>query len=339
MRSKRCGVSATASNQVDRSRLILRASALYLGIFVCVLLALNAGAYAFMAREYGSLLAPALGTPEGSRALATAMRRVALTLAALDVPLVAIVAAASYALARATIAPLQQARERERRFAADAAHALRSPLTAISAIAQAARANASVESRNAFEAIANSVREASAVVSDLLTLARNPAPGALHCEPLDLAAVVTASSHDTQPIAAARAIRLEVHAGSAIVNGDQRRLRELARNLLENAIRHARGTVSIASQRNGRSCEIVVDDDGDGIPETDRQRVFERFYQRTSDGSGTGLGLAIVRWIARAHQGTVAVSAAPIGGARFVASIPSHGERSSAEGVWERLNA
>ncbi|MBV9333711.1 MAG: hypothetical protein JO146_06865, partial [Candidatus Eremiobacteraeota bacterium] len=62
--------------------MILRAASFYLAIFVCVLLALNAGAYAFMAREYASLLAPALGTPEGSSALAAAMRRVVLTLAA-----------------------------------------------------------------------------------------------------------------------------------------------------------------------------------------------------------------------------------------------------------------
>ncbi|MGB6519008.1 MAG: hypothetical protein WBE79_10940, partial [Candidatus Cybelea sp.] len=76
--------------------MIARAAILYLGIFVCILLALNLGAYAFMAREYGSLLAPALGTPEGARALATALRRVVVTLAAIDVPLVAIVALASY---------------------------------------------------------------------------------------------------------------------------------------------------------------------------------------------------------------------------------------------------
>lgn len=307
-------------------RLISRATLLYLGIFVCVLLALNAGAYAFMAREYTSLLAPALGTPEGASALATAMRRVVLTLAAIDVPLVAIVAVASYALARATIAPLEAARARERLFAADAAHELRSPLAAIAAIAQAARAQASVESRNAFEAIVRSALEASAVVTDLLTLARDPARRALQCEPVDLAAVVTNSTCDTQPLAAARGVRLESSATSAIVDGDERRLRELARNLLDNAIRHAHGGVSIASRRNGRLCEIVVDDDGDGIPPQERERVFERFYRRANDGTGTGLGLAIVRWIARAHDGAVTVGEAPAGGARFIAAIPAHKE-------------
>jgi signal transduction histidine kinase len=306
--------------------LIHRAALLYLAIFVCVLLALNAGAYAFMAREYASLLAPVLSTPEGSRAFSTAMQRVVLTLLAIDAPLVAIVAVASYALARATIAPLEAARERERLFAADAAHELRSPLAAIAAIAQAARIQATAESANAFEAIVRSALEASAVVTDLLTLARDPARRALQCEPVDLAAVVANSSRDTQPLASARGVAVETSATSAIVDGDERRLRELTRNLLDNAIRHAHASVSIASRRNGRLCEIVVDDDGDGVPPPERERIFERFYRRANDGTGTGLGLAIVRWIARAHDGAITIGEAPSGGARFVAAIPAHHE-------------
>jgi signal transduction histidine kinase len=304
----------------------LRATAFYLAIFICVLAALSAGAYAFMAREYSSILAPALGTPEGARALAIAMRRVLLTIVAGDVPLVAIVAVASYLLARGTIAPLEAARERERLFAADAAHELRSPLTAIAAIAQAARAGAPPESRAAFEAITHSALDASEVVTGLLTLARDPGRRALHCEPVDLAGVIASTSRDTEQVAQARGIRLEVSPTSAIVDGDERRLRELARNLLENAIRHAHGTVTISSRRNGRVCEIVVDDDGDGIPSDERERIFERFYRRATDGSGTGLGLAIVRWIAHAHQGAVTVAQAPGGGARFVAAIPARTE-------------
>jgi signal transduction histidine kinase len=279
-----------------------------------------------VSREYASLLAPALGTPEGTAAMNAALRRVVVTLAAIDAPLVAIVALASYALARATIAPLEAARRRERIFAADAAHELRSPLTAISAIAQAARTNASADARAAFEAIARSAHEASDVVADLLTLARDPARHALHCEPVDLAAVVTGTSRETEPVAAARGIRLESVPESAIVDGDERRLRELSRNLLDNAIRHARKTVSIVSRRNGRLCEIVVDDDGEGVPPEERERIFHRFYRRSNDGMGTGLGLAIVRWIARAHDGSVTVDATPSGGARFIAAIPAHKE-------------
>lgn len=307
-----------------KGSLTLRAAILYLAIFVCVLLAINVGAYAFVAREYDSLLAPVLGTPEGGRAVATAMRHVAATLAAIDAPLVVIVAVASYLLARATIAPLEGAHERERVFAADAAHELRSPLATISAIAQAARLGAPAESRAAFETIVRSALEASAVVTDLLTLARNPARGALQCEPVDLAAIVASSSREAEPIAKESGIRLESSPASAIVDGDERRLRELARNLLDNAVRHACGRVAIASRQNGRLCEIVVEDDGNGVPRNERERIFERFYRRANDGTGTGLGLAIARWIASAHDGVLTVDDGTLGGARFVASIPAH---------------
>jgi signal transduction histidine kinase len=303
--------------------LIARTAALYLCVFVCVLAALSVGAYEFVAREYASFLAPALGTPEGAAALRTAMQRVAVTIAEIDAPLVVVVAIASYFLARAAIEPLDAARERERRFSADAAHELRSPLTAIAAVAQAGRAGATEQSRASFEAIARSALEASEVVTDLLTLARDPARRALHCEPVDLAAIVTLASRDTQPVADARNVRLDVAPGSAIMDGDERRLRELSVNLLDNAIRHAHKAVHISSRRAGRLCEIVVEDDGDGIPPDERERVFERFYRRSNDGSGTGLGLPIVRWIAYAHGGAVEIDRSSSGGARFVAAFPA----------------
>jgi signal transduction histidine kinase len=304
--------------------LIVRTSLFYLAIFICVLLALDIGAYAFVLREYTSMLQPALGTPEGATALNAAMRRVAVTIALLDVPLIVVVGVASYLLARATLAPIFAARERERIFSADVAHELRSPLAAIASMAQAARTTAEPASASAFEAIANDALDTSAIITDLLTLARDPGQSALQCEPVDLAAIVVRCARDASDGAAARSVKIESSPVSAIVDGDERRLRELVRNLLENAVRHARSHVRIASQRNGRTCEIVVEDDGDGVPSQDRERVFERFYRRSNDGAGTGLGLAIVRWIAHAHDGTVTVTSAGSGGARFVASLPAH---------------
>ena len=304
--------------------MIVRTAAYYLAGFVCVLIALSLGAYAFMAREYASLMGPALGTPEAAAGLAAAMRHVVVTIVSIDIPIVALVAVASYGLARAAIAPIEAARERERIFAADAAHELRTPLTAISTVAQAARAHASPESRAAFEEIARTALDASEIVSGLLTLARDPRPGVLQCEPIDLAAVVATSVRDLAPMAAGRRHRTEAETGSAIVDGDERRLRELVLNLGENALRYARTTVRIASEKTPRGCEIVVEDDGEGIPSEDRERIFARFYRRENDGDGTGLGLAIVRWIALAHRGTVAATPSATGGARFVATLPQH---------------
>jgi signal transduction histidine kinase len=303
---------------------IVRTAAYYLAGFVCVLIALSLGAYAFMAREYASLMGPALGTPEATAGLAAAMRNVVVTIVTIDIPIVLIVAVASYLLARAAIAPIDAARERERIFASDAAHELRTPLTAISTVAQAARANASPESRAAFEEIARTALDASEIVSGLLTLARDPRPGVLQCEPIDLASVVATSARDLASMAAGRGIALEAETGTAIVDGDERRLRELVRNLGENALRYARTTVRIASEKTMRGCELVVEDDGEGIPSEERERIFARFYRRENDGAGTGLGLAIVRWIVLAHRGTVSVSQSSTGGARFVATLPQH---------------
>lgn len=306
--------------------MIARTSALYLLIFICVLIALDGGAYAFVMREYVSMIQPALNTPEAGAAMASAMRRVIATIVLVDVPLIVVFGVASYVLARATLAPLFAARERERVFAADVAHELRSPLTAIASVAQAARDDAAPLARDAFDTIAAEALDASAIVADLLTLARDPGHNALQCEPVDLAAIVARCARDATEGATAAGVRIETSAASAIVDGDERRLRELTRNLLENAIRHARTRVRLASLQNGRTCSIVIDDDGEGVPPEDRERIFERFYRRRDDGTGTGLGLPIARWIARAHGGTVTVGQADGGGARFVASLAAHAQ-------------
>ncbi len=145
----------------------------------------------------------------------------------------------------------------------------------------------------------------------------------LQREPVDLAAIVVAVARELAPVAAAHAIELDVQARTAIVDGDERRLREMARNLLDNSIRHARSRTRIASHCDGRTGELVVEDDGAGIEPAERARIFERYYRHNDDGTGTGLGLAIVQWVARAHGGEVVVDTALQGGARFVASIPA----------------
>jgi signal transduction histidine kinase len=310
--------------RIPLASLIARTAALYLAVFVAILIALDAGAYAFVLREYSSLLQPALGTPEAAAGLWASMRPVALVIVALDVPLVVIVAIASYVLARASIAPIAAARERERIFAAGVAHELRSPLTTITSVAQANATDTDPVRREAFATIAAQAFEASDIVGDLLTLARSPGPEALHCEPVDLASIVGRCARDAATLAAQRGVRIDSIPAVAIVDGDERRLRELTRNLLENAIRHARENVRVTSRNDGRTCEIVVEDDGEGIPQADRERVFERFYRRSEDGRGAGLGLAIVRWIAQAHRGEVTVGTSDDGGARFVASLPAY---------------
>jgi signal transduction histidine kinase len=300
------------------ARLALR----YLAVFAVVLAALTAGAYMFLGREYAALLQPAIGTPEAAHAYAAAMSRVLLTIVAFDIPLLIVVGVAAWLLARASLAPLLAAQERERAFAADAAHALRSPLATIASVAQAERANASGQLADAFTTIARAALDASAVVGDLLTLARSAQPQALAKEPIDLGAVVADTVKEFRQIAADRGLEFQVEAASVIIEADERRIRELTRNLLSNAVRHATSAIRV-QVRGGSQAEFLVSNDGAPVEARAKTRIFERFFRVDGQSEGSGLGLAIVRWIATAHGGSVLVrDCERAGGAEFVVRLP-----------------
>jgi len=281
---------------------------------VLVLAALSAAAFSFVTNANRELLQPVLATPEGAAVYANVVHRTLLVIAAFDVPLLGLVGFASYALALLSLRPLAALREREERFVADAAHELRTPLAAIATTAQAA-SPADDASRAAFASIARTSLGASALVGDLLTLARQPELEARALEPVALGPlvrdVVAAFAPTTHlPIAV-------TCVDGALVNGDQRRLRRLILNLLENAVRYARGRVDVSVAVRDGFAEIDVADDGPGVAPSDRERVFERFFSSRPHGEGGGLGLAISRWIARAHDGEISVE-----GARFRTRLP-----------------
>jgi len=272
-----------------------------------VLVVLDAAAYVYLAGARHDVLEPILGTPEGRSVYAAAMRRTALDLALIDLPLLALSGLAAYALARISVRPLMEAREREARFAAEAAHELRTPLARITGLAQSRQADA-------LDRIAEIALDASATVGDLLALVREEKVAQRLSEPVDVTAIARSA------VASARrdGVRYELDfAGDAWVLGDERRLRRLAQNLLENAGRHARGTVRVAVGAEGSDVALSVEDDGPGVPPALRERIFERFV-RERDGDGSGLGLAICRTIARAHGGDVVLE----GQSRFVARLP-----------------
>jgi len=301
--------------------MIARLTFRYLLVFAVVLALLSAGAYMFLGSEYQSMLQPALGTPEGAHAYRTAMTRVTLTILAFDIPLLALVGAASWLLARASLAPLLAARVREREFAADAAHRLRSPLATIAAVAQAARPEAPDRLGQDFDTITQAAMDASQTVGELLTLSRPATSQLLQREPVDVAVLSRVVLKEFTARAAQRGLLITNRAQSAIVNGDERRLRELLRTLLENALRHARTAITVDSHRNGRTVDLLISNDGDAVETAYRERIFERAF--SGDGQGSGLGLAVVRWIARAHEGDAFVRDDADGGAQFVVRLPS----------------
>ena len=117
------------------------------------------------------------------------------------------------------------------------------------------------------------------------------------------------------------------------VDGDAAGLRRVLRNLGDNAASHAGGRLAFSVAERDGAVVLAVDDDGPGIPEVDRERVFQRFVRlddaRARDDGGSGLGLAIVAELVAAHGGTVAVASSPLGGARvevILARLPDPGD-------------
>ena len=205
---------------------------------------------------------------------------------------------------------VERAIENERRFTADAAHELRTPLAALAAQTQvAARAHNDAERGHALELLTAGMARASRLVDQLFTLAR--------IEP-DLSALPTAAVRvdnlaqevcaDHGPQALAKDIALELDAEPTTITADEDLLRILLRNLVDNAIRYtpAGGRVGVAVTGAGGKTRLTVSDSGPGIPPAERGRVFERFARLAGqETEGSGLGLSIVRRIAELHGAQV----------------------------------
>jgi two-component system sensor histidine kinase QseC len=228
------------------------------------------------------------------------------------------------------LARLEDALTSERRFTANAAHELRTPLAALKAQAQVAqRAASDAERRHALEQIVRGTDRATRLIEQMLTLARlDPESVPVQQRPVDLAALAAEVVAELAPQALARRIELALtEAPQAMVAGDAALLAVLLRNLTDNAIRYTpeAGSVEVALHPTARAVELTVTDSGPGIPAAERERVFERFYRLNDGGraAGSGLGLSIVRRIADLHGGSIALEDAPGGGLRVRVRLPA----------------
>lgn len=208
----------------------------------------------------------------------------------------------------------------QRAFVADAAHELRSPLTALKLQLQLLQKAPDEAARaTAIGALGEGITRAARLVEQLLSLARSE-PGAQPpaATRIDLSELVRRAVADTLPLAQARGTALALFADAPVpVNGDAAALTALVRNLADNAVRYAPPGAQVelrVSRENGEPT-LQVDDSGPGIPAEDHRRVFDRFYRRASgDEPGSGLGLAIVRSVAEQHGARVALARSPLGG-------------------------
>ncbi|MGE5385940.1 MAG: sensor histidine kinase [Betaproteobacteria bacterium] len=215
----------------------------------------------------------------------------------------------------------------QRHFVSDAAHQLRTPIAALQAQVEAALRQSTPDSRDCLKSILSAAQRLSHLVSQLLALARAE-PG--HSEPppiVPLKSVICEAAEAWVPSAIERNIDLGFDIGEGSVRGNGLLLRELMNNLVVNALRHTPngGTVTVSCGTEGDHVWLAVDDSGPGIPESEREKVFERFYQPADSGSdGCGLGLAIVQAIAQQHGGKASMAMSDaLGGARAEVRLPA----------------
>ncbi|MFI9824285.1 sensor histidine kinase [Streptomyces sp. NPDC052013] len=214
-----------------------------------------------------------------------------------------------------TLAALEASVERQRRFVADASHELRSPIASLRTQLEVAAAHPELLDLDG--AVEDTVR-LQHLAADLLLLARLDAGEKPAGTRVDLAALAREEAAGRSGVA--------VDAEPVEVAGSRGQLGRLLANLLDNAQRHARETVTVTVRREGERAVLGVADDGEGVREADRERIFERFVRldaaRSRDDGGAGLGLAIARDVAVRHGGTLTAGAAPAGGALFELRLP-----------------
>ena len=207
---------------------------------------------------------------------------------------------------------------RQRTFVADAAHELRSPIASLRAAIDVARTHpAAYTSAELAADLESEVLRMQALVDDLLLLARVGSTPQVRA-PVDLAqaardAVGTSAPGSVRGTADPRGVRVEVH-GAGSASGEPGAVGRAIRNLVDNAVRHASSRVFVTVADGS----VTVEDDGNGVLEADRERVFERFVRldeaRERENGGSGLGLAIAREIARDHGGDVVLGDSALGG-------------------------
>jgi len=227
--------------------------------------------------------------------------------------------------------------ERERRFASDVSHELRSPLTTLAAsmeVLEKRRAGLPVTAQKALDLLSAEVTRFNDLVEDLLEISR------LEADVVQLAEQMFRLDEFLEfVVSQSRRPDIEIRYPSTerelVVWADKRRLAQVMTNLIDNAEKYASGVDHIAYERRDDSAQIAVADLGPGVAPTDRERIFERFGRvraeagNRSDGTGTGLGLALVAQHVKAHGGNVWVTDRLDGrkGARFVVDIPLRREQ------------
>lgn len=257
------------------------------------------------------------------------------TIGVLGIGGVAVLAASigiGFLYAGRALVPIRDSLRRQREFAADASHELRTPIAVVKGSIEDMRRHPDQRVADVGSALADMEAETdrlTQLVDDLLLLARaDSGTTTIRRHAIDLADAADAALRTLAHRAKAAGIELRLEASPAPVIGDADRLRQLIAIVVDNALRHGPpgSVVTVAVERDSRHAVATVQDEGPGIRADDLPRLFDRFW-RAADAAyeGSGLGLAIARWIADAHGGSITASSSSGGGARFEIRVPLRG--------------
>lgn len=219
---------------------------------------------------------------------------------------------------------LSASRSRQREFVSDASHELRNPVATSKAKLEVGLAHSEhTDWERTAEIVLEEQDRLGRLIDDLLLLARlDESPEPSTRADVDVDDIIYTETSRPQPTP------IDISGVEpARIQGDRHQLTRLVRNLIDNATSYATNQVTVTLQNNSDHILLAIEDDGPGIPKDDRERVLERFvrtdHARTRTEGGTGLGLAIVNAVAAAHQGSVTITEAAIGGTRAEVRLPN----------------
>ncbi len=307
----------------------LRLTAWYMAILAAIVVLLSATLYDILVQVQQADLAAFGHAAERGVARLFAL---AVEIALIDLGVLALSALGAYALAGRTLRPIQEAMDRQQRFAVAASHELRTPLTVLQGGMEVALLRRRTPEEYE-EILARSAEEAGrmgALIADLLALARTQSDReTLAREPLDLRDIARDAADGALPFAKGKGQTLDMSLDAPLpVDGDRIKLRQVLTNLLDNAVAYTPEgrTIRVVGRHDRGRAVIEVRDSGLGIATEHLPHLFEPFYRadsaRGGSGSHVGLGLALASWIARSHGGQLTVESRVGVGSVFTLSLP-----------------
>jgi len=225
-----------------------------------------------------------------------------------------------------------------REIVANVSHELRTPITALQASLENIVDGVESPDPEKLDTMLRQVERLGRLVTQLLDLSRLESGAVpLECREFEVEPMLTDAARESELHAPNTEIRVRVDSAGLAADGDPERIHQVVANLLENAVRFTPdgGLVEVRARRAPDNVVIEVADEGPGIPETERGKVFERFYRadpaRAVDGGGAGLGLAIAQWIVDLHGGRIHPEDREPRGCRMVVELPASQRRDAAE--------